>query len=219
MKTFRKLLATLFVPIFAGVAGSAAVAQSSPNAPPDSTELQEQLRLVVRSHQVISERDALMTKLNGPNDSLIRFSITPSIDALLIADKGMSNTMISKGLLADAGIDEASALAAGRRQVLGLLPSLPSAEDVMATGVIVSPTADYVGSLILADGWDQLAAAVDGLLVVAVPSDDRIVVAQVLEGRPIEKLQAYVDREYEDASRSVSRARLVRKDGRWVEVD
>ncbi|QIG54481.1 hypothetical protein G6N82_10255 [Altererythrobacter sp. BO-6] len=219
MNKIRKLLATLFVPIFAGATGSAAVAETTPNQQSELAELAGQLRLVVRSHEAISERDAMMTKLNGPDHSLIRFSLTPSIDALLIADKGMSNMMISKGHLADARIDEATALTTGRRQVLSLLPSLPSAQDVTATGVIVSPTADYIGSLILADGWDQLAAAVEGLLVVAVPSDDRIIVAQVVEGRPIETLQAFVDKEFEEASRSVSRALLVRKNGRWIELD
>lgn len=220
MSTWKRLLGKLAPTLLAGVAGSAALAQQPPPAPSGQLPLHPtELRLVMRSHETMVERDALLTRLNGVDSNLVRYAVTPSIDALLVADKGMTSLQLDRDALARAAIDQAAAIAAGRQQVLSVLPGLPSAEDISASGVLVSPRVDYVASLILRDGWDELAAQLDGTMVVAVPSDDRLIIAVLNPDRPVEQLRAYVEGEYAEASRSVSRALLVRRGGRWVELD
>ena len=85
--------------------------------------------------------------------------------------------------------------------------------------VITTPNIDYIASLILAEGWDALNVSVGGNLVVAIPSDDVIIITSAVKESARADLRAYVKNAYDNANRSVSSSLYIRKNGKWVEDD
>lgn len=175
------------------------------------------LRLVLRNKAYIENRNAAFLKLDHPKSVIVSTPFSPSVVLILVSEQELSSLQIAEHDLADLDISREDAIALGRKQVLAQLPSLPGPAD-FAEGVVVSPKIDYVASLLLTDGWEQLDDALSGRLVAAVPSDDKVILANVDSDRMLEKLKTFVANAYADASRSISRSLFVRENGAWVEL-
>lgn len=175
------------------------------------------LRLVLRNKAYIDSRNAAVLKLDEPKSVIVSTPFSPSVVLILVSEQELSSLQISEHHLADLEISREDAIASGRKQVLAQLPSLPGPADFVE-GVVVSPKIDYVASLLLADGWEQLDNALNGRLVAAVPSDDQVILANVDSDRMLEKLKTFVANAYTNANRSVSQSLFVRENGAWVEL-
>lgn len=178
----------------------------------------EKLRLVVRSKGYAESRNRMLREANQDENQIVSEPFTASIETVLVSDEGSGSKLIDTGHLADMGIGSDLALILGKKQVLSGLPPLPSSAD-FGSGVVISPQIDYVASMLLASGWDDLDASLSGRLVAAVPSDDQIMLANITSDAMYEKFKLYVASAYDEANRSVSKALLVRKDGRWAETE
>lgn len=178
----------------------------------------EKLRLVVRSKGYAESRNRMLREANQDENQIVSEPFTASIETVLVSDEGSGSKLIDTGHLADMGIGSDLALILGQKQVLSGLPPLPSSAD-FGSGVVISPQIDYVASMLLASGWDDLDASLSGRLVAAVPSDDQIMLANITSDAMYEKFKFYVGSAFDEANRSVSKALLVRKDGRWVETE
>ncbi|RDV02878.1 hypothetical protein DXH95_13205 [Sphingorhabdus pulchriflava] len=178
----------------------------------------ERLRLVVRSKGYAENRTRMLREANQDDNQIVSEPFTASIETVLVSDEGPASKLIDTGHLANMGIGSDLALILGQKQVLAGLPPLPSSAD-FASGVVISPQIDYVASMLLASGWDDLDASLSGRLVAAVPSDDQIMLANITSDAMYEKFKFYVGSAFDEANRSVSKALLIRKDGRWVETE
>jgi uncharacterized protein YtpQ (UPF0354 family) len=178
----------------------------------------EKLRLVVRSKGYAESRNRMLREANQDENQIVSEPFTASIETVLVSDEGSGSKLIDTGHLADMGIGSDLALILGKKQALSGLPPLPSSAD-FGSGVVISPQIDYVASMLLASGWDDLDASLSGRLVAAVPSDDQIMLANITSDAMYEKFKLYVSSAYDEANRSVSKALLFRKDGRWVETE
>lgn len=175
------------------------------------------LRLVLRNRAYIESRNAAILKLDDPKSVVVSTPFSPSVVLVLVSEQELSSLQISEHHLADLKISREDAIALGRKQVLAQLPSLPEPAD-FTEGVVVSPTIDYVASLLLVDGWEKLDGALNGRLVAAVPSDDQVILANVDSEKMLEKLKTFVANAYASANRSVSQSLFVRENGAWVEL-
>ncbi len=210
----------------AGLLGTVNVAAQAPDAatPAAGSESDEQrelqsLRLVVREAGYATQRNRLLAERGAKGDEAI-FS-TPyatGLELVVVADrKTVSSAWMQRDLdLYKMTQDEVMTLA--RRQVLAVLPSLPPKEAV-AGGVVMVPQMDYLASLMLADGWDDLDRALGGKLIVAVPSDDVLIVADASAPDIRAKLPDFVRQEHADANRSVSPLLYRRAGAQWVTTD
>ncbi|HMT42202.1 MAG TPA: hypothetical protein PKC48_03915 [Sphingorhabdus sp.] len=178
----------------------------------------EKLRLVVRSKGYAESRNRMLREANQDENQIVSEPFTASIETVLVSDEGSGSKLIDTGHLAYMGIGSDLALILGQKQVLAGLPPLPSSAD-FGSGVVISPQIDYVASMLLASGWDDLDASLSGRLVAAVPSDDQIMLANITSDAMYEKFKFYVGSAFDEANRSVSKALLFRKDGRWVETE
>lgn len=177
------------------------------------------LRLVVRDAGYAAHRNRILAERGAePDDVIFATPYAKGLELILVADQPTTSKpwMLRDLKLYKVTQDEIMAL--GRRQVLAILPSLPPAEAV-AGGVVMVPKMDYLASLILADGWDALDAALGGNLLVAVPSDDVLIVADARAADIGAKLPAFVKAQFDDANRSVSPLVYRRQGGAWVAAE
>lgn len=203
-----------------GAGGAAAQTQDEAAAQADAEQEAElrSLRLVIRDAGYAAHRNRILAERGAAaGDVIFSTPYAPGLELILVADKpGTSHPWMQRELtLYRVKQDEIMAL--GRRQVLATLPSLPRREAV-AGGVVMVPRTDYLASLMLADGWDDLDRALGGQLLVAVPSDDVLIVA---DGAADQRaaLPDFVRHQYEDANRAVSPLIYARRGGRWVTAD
>ena len=177
------------------------------------------LRLVVREAGSTAYRNQILVEQGANADDVIfTRPFAKGLELILVADQPTTSKpwMLRDLKLYKVTQDEIMAL--GRRQVLAILPLLPPAEAV-AGGVVMVPKMDYLASLILADGWDALDAALGGNLLVAVPSDDVLIVADARAADIGAKLPAFVKAQFDDANRSVSPLVYRRQGGAWVTAE
>ncbi len=177
------------------------------------------LRLVIREAGSTAYRNKILVE-HGANADDVIFS-TPyaeGLELILVADQPTTSKPWMQRDLNLYKVTQDEIMALGRRQVLAILPSLPPAEAV-AGGVVMVPKMDYLASLMLADGWDDLHAALGGNLLVAVPSDDVLIVADGGFADRRVKLPGFVKAQFDDANRSVSPLVYRRQGGAWVAVE
>lgn len=194
-----------------------AVARADDAAAGQEAELRS-LRLVIRDAGYAAHRNRILAERSAkPDDVIFSTPYAPGLELILVADKpGTSHPWMQRELTL-YGVTQDEIMALGRKQLLAILPSLPPHEAV-AGGVVMVPKADYLASLMLADGWDDLDRALGGQLLVAVPSDDVLIVA---DGAADQRaaLPDFVRHQYEDANRAVSPLIYARRGGRWVTAD
>lgn len=177
------------------------------------------LRLVVRAGGYAAERNQILAERGAKGDETIfSTAFAPGLELIIVADSSSTSRPWMQHHLNRYQVSQKEIMELGRKQVLAILPSLPSKEDV-AGGVVMIPKTDHLASLMFADGWDDLDRALDGNLVVAVPSDDVLIVADGTRPEILAKLPGFVKRQYAEAHRAVSHLLYRRKDGRWIAAD
>lgn len=213
----RRLLNQLFGKALAA-AGISSLTMADTSAEPTSANTAREpaaLRVVVREQGYASHREKILEERSGEPHSVVYSPYATGLELVLVLDQPLASTVMDAKAIAAMGLQPGDAMTLGRKQVLAMLPELPTASDI-GDGVLESPKIDYIASLMLADGWDALAKAVGGTLVVAVPSDDVIIAASLLTDEDRAKFKAYVEGQYENANRSVSKLPYVRQGGRWI---
>lgn len=211
--------------VFAGLSGAAAPAQagapdSAPQQPAAITAEQElrSLRLVVREAGTAARRNQILSERGATSDdSVFAAPLAEGLELIVVADRGSTNSMWMVRDLKQYHLTAEAVQALARQQVLAVLPTLPPKEAV-AGGAVRIPQTDYLASLMLADGWDALDRALGGQLIVAVPSDDVIIVADGAAADVRAMLPGFVEAQYADASRAVSPRLYRRENGAWVAV-
>jgi hypothetical protein len=174
------------------------------------------LRVVVRHAGYAAERNNVLQERSGSDQpGIASVPYVTGLELVLVLDRPTASAVVDMKRLADMGLEPDTAMAVGRKQVLAALPSLPAPDDI-GDGVLKSPNIDYIASLTLADGWDEMDKAFDGNLLVGVPSDDFILIANFPSGQARANFRAYVKQEYENANRSVSELLYVGRGGGWV---
>jgi hypothetical protein len=200
--------------------GASSLTVSSP-APAKETTTQAEgtaaLRVVVRDADATARRNKFIAEQYGAEGDLFSIPYAPGLELVLVLDEPMASKVVGAGKLAELGLTQDEAMALGRRQVLAILPSIPSVDDING-GILKSPQIDNIGSLMLADGWDELDKALAGQLLVAVPSDDVIVVANLASEQKRSDFKLYVKQLHDDATRSVSPFVYARQSGSWVQI-
>ena len=206
-----------------GLAGAAA-AQEAPTtkapiaAPVDIDSERAKLRVVVRNAGYSKQRNTILQQGNNDDVGIVAVPYSRDLELVLVSDEPMTSKVLDTRKLKALGLTLDQAMALGRQQVLAGLPAIPAYSDIDES-VITTPNIDYMASLILAEGWDALNVSVGGNLVVAIPSDDVIIITSAVSASARADLRAYVKNAYDNANRSVSPSLYIRKNGKWVEED
>ena len=204
--------------------GGAAAAQEAPTTkvpiagPVDIDGERAKLRVVVRNAGYSKQRNTILQQGNNDDIGIVAISYSRELELVLVSDEPMTSKVLDTRKLSALGLSLDQAMALGRRQVLAGLPAIPANTDIDES-VITTPNIDYIASLILAEGWDALNVSVGGNLVVAIPSDDVIIITSAVNESARADLRAYVKNAYDNANRSVSASLYIRKNGKWVEDD
>lgn len=172
------------------------------------------LRLVVRDGQFSErQRQFLINRNEKPNaDIAAPFAI--GLEVVLVAENDRTNKVMTAHDLEELGLTPAKAMAMARAQVLTRLPSVPSIYEY-SDAPIVGPKMEYITSLILADGWDELNVQLEGRLLVAVPSDDIILVWAATTNKQRSDFAMLAQEQFDHAIRPISPRVYTRKDKRW----
>ena len=160
----------------------------------------ERLRVIVRPADYASTAEAT---LGQQGKSIVTRPVGDGLVAMLAADFPTTVSILNTRDLAalHLGADEAFEL--GRKNVLEHLPKLPKAADLRREAVMFADR-DYEASLLLADGWPQLARATSGKLFVTVAADNRIVIGVVEDGEQVRRLREAVVEDFRAAERGIS---------------
>lgn len=204
-----------------GHAAAEAPDTAAPAANPEADKQREleSLRLVVREAGYAEQRNRILAERGAQaDDAIFSTPYAAGLELVVVADRETSSSAWMQRDLTQYKVTQDEAIALARRQVLAVLPTLPP-KDAVAGGVVMVPKMDYLASLMLADGWDDLDRALGGKLIVAVPSDDVLIVADATAPDIRAKLPEFVQQQHADANRSVSPLLYRRADGRWVAAD
>jgi hypothetical protein len=133
----------------------------------------ESLRLIVRGSDYLTE----LARLGRPdNPPPIQRPISEGIGMVLMADFPRTARTVSSGDLKKLKLAEEDALRLAREQVVSRLPEVPNASE-LATGKLLAIEAEYAESLLLkAESWKKLNAETRGMLLVAVPGANLLLV-------------------------------------------
>jgi uncharacterized protein YtpQ (UPF0354 family) len=180
----------------------------------DYTVTRERLRVVVRSEQYATEANAELGA--GKSGPLVSAPLAAGLDLVLAADFPQTTRLVKEGDLKTLGLTREQAIAFGTKQVLAALPPLPDAK-ALASAVIVIPGQDYGASYLLAsDQWRSRAGTVTGVLWIAVPADERVVVGVARSEEELSKLKPVVAQDYSTAPRGISPSIFRWTDRGWL---
>lgn len=180
----------------------------------DYAVTRERLRIVVRSEQYATEANAELGA--GKSGPLVIAPLTAGLDLVLAADFPQTTRLVNEGDLKTLGLTREQAIALGTEQVLAALPPLPDAKALAST-VIVIAGQDYGASYLLAsDQWRSRASSATGVLWIAVPADERVVVGVARSEEELSKLKPVVAQDYSTAPRGISPSIFHWTDGRWL---
>ena len=210
-------------------AGSAQAAVTPAKAPdvatpttPTDAEVEAELsslRLVVRDAGYAARRNRILAERGAqPDDAIFATPYATGLELLVVADSAQSGRPWMLRDFARVQLTHDEVMTRARRQVLALLPPLPTAEKLVGN-VVAFPKADYLASLMLADGWDDLDAALDGHMRVVVPADDLLMAIDAREADLRTQLPAFVRAKFDDANRAISPLIYRRQNGAWVAVE
>lgn len=203
----------------AGSAQAAAEPTQTPDAAAQKAVVESEmrsLRLVVRDAGYAAHRNRILAERGAqPDDVILSTPYAKGLELILVVDKPTTSTPWMERDLKRYRVTQDEVMALGRRQVLATLPPLPTADKLIGD-VAALPKADYLASLMLADGWDELDAALDGHMRVVVPADDLLMVIDAREADLREGLPAFVKAKFDDASRAISLLIYRRQGGAWV---
>jgi hypothetical protein len=136
------------------------------------------LRIAVRSRPYCAQvREAAHGQEGGDNPLLIR-DLPPDLCLIVMAQYDGRRRGLNRDDLGPLGMSMEEVWQLAQRQTLAALPALPPADSFPAGEINALTALDYAPSLLLSpDAWRSLGGGAG--IVVAVPSDDTIVVARL----------------------------------------
>lgn len=175
----------------------------------------DNLRLAVRSREYVDSMAKIYEQKDG--NRLLYKEIAEEISLVLVLDHPNTTSLVGSDQLKDLGLSEQKAFSVARRQMIAHLPHVPNYEDI-SERIVAYTDFDYAPSMLIEEGWDQLALASKGKLFVAVPADNLVLVGLIDDGAALEKLRAAVREDFQAAERGVSPLVYRRVNGKWLAV-
>jgi len=160
----------------------------------------DSLRVVVRAADYAEAVQEVMVE--GGNVPVLRL-IGEGLVALLAADQPKAVSIVALADLEPLGLAESEAWEIGRRNVLSMLPELPEKAELERDWIEFGGQ-DYCASLLIAEGWKNLAEQTNGKLFITVAADNLVVAGLVDEGDVLRKLRLAVEEDFECAERGIS---------------
>ncbi|MGN6820765.1 MAG: hypothetical protein ACTHJR_19075 [Sphingomonas sp.] len=174
----------------------------------------DRLRVIVRDTAYVRGSAATLAAKKGSIP--VNAPLAEGISLVLAADFPNTTSLVGDESLKPLGLDGQAALALGTDQVLKDLPSLPSLDEVKGKILVISDY-DYGASMLLRpERWRALAEGTNGMLFVAVPSDNNVLIGTVPPDASLAKLRELVSQDYATASRGVSPLIYRWSPGGWV---
>ena len=175
------------------------------------------LRVIVRNDEYVAGATAELGR--GKSGPLITAPFVAGLNLVLAADFPQTTRLVNEGDIKALGLTREDAIALGTNQVLAELPPLPDAGTLSSSVIAISGN-DYGASyLMAADQWSALAKSVQGVLWIAVPADERVVVGVAKSEKDLEKLKAIVAQDYATAPRGISPLIYRWTGGKWLPLD
>jgi hypothetical protein len=130
--------------------------------------------------------------------------IAPGLNLVLAADYPDTTHLVGESELKTLGLNRDEAIALGTRQVLATIPALPGAKDLDAAMVLL-PGLDYGAAAMLAtDHWRKVAETLSGVLWIAVPADEHVLMGHVTRPEDLERLKPVIAKAFAGAPRGIS---------------
>jgi hypothetical protein len=173
----------------------------------------DHLRAVLRANEYVAGAAKIVAQKEG--NRLVYRTYAENLSLVLVADYPTTTRLVGTDQLKDVQLTEGEALELGKRQIVANLPHVPALAQIGGQ-VLAFSGSDYLASIMLAAGWDDLAAVSAGKLFVAVPGDNFALVGLVDDGDSLKQLQAYVKDRFAAADRGVSPLVYRRRVGEWI---
>jgi len=173
----------------------------------------DSLRLAVRSHEYVESMAKIYEQKDG--NRLLHREMAEGISLVLVLDHPNTTSLVGSEQLKELDLSEHDAFSIARDQMIAHLPHVPDYKDISEHTVAYTDF-DYAPSMLIEDGWDQLALASKGKLFVAVPADNLVLVGLIDDGAAFEKLQSAVRENFQTAERGVSPLVYRRVNGKWL---
>jgi hypothetical protein len=174
------------------------------------------LRLVVRASDYVEGVSSMFAETPGKVPLTGKF--VQGISLVLLADFPKTARATNADDLRALALNREEAWAIGRKNMVDHLPALPTPK-ALSGGLIAIENMDYAASIMLADGWDDLSAAVGPGLFVAVPDDNFALIGVENDAARLTKLKELVRDHFGRAQRGVSPLIYRRVDGNWVPIE
>lgn len=160
------------------------------------------LRVVVRNEKYARQMSAALG--SGKDGPLVIAPVAAGVDLMLAADYPDTTRMVNEGDLKSLGMTREEAIALGTKQVIAALPPLPDSK-ALASRVSMIAGEDYGASYLLAvDPWRERARGVTGILWLAIPADERVIMGVAHDEGELAKLKPVVANDFATAPRGIS---------------
>lgn len=179
----------------------------------DYAVTRERLRVVVRNDGYVAEANSEIGA--GKSGPLVVAPLTGALDLVLAADFPETTRLVNEGDLERLGLTREQAIALGTKQVLAAMPPLPDSKTLASTTVLIAGQ-DYGASYLLAsEEWRSRARTLTGVMWIAVPADERVVVGVARSEEELSNLKSIVAQDYAAAPRGISPLIFRWTDGGW----
>lgn len=169
----------------------------------DTSVTPGRLRVVVRNADYAKDMNAAAlgkTRIGA----LVIAPVAAGVDLVLAADFPQTTRLVGEDDLKSLGLSRDQAIALGTKQVLAALPPLPDAKK-LSSGVSLIAGQDYGASYLLAaDQWRARAKDVTGILWIAIPADERVVMGVARDEAELARLKPVVANDFATAPRGIS---------------
>ena len=162
----------------------------------------EQLRIAVRHADFCDELDRTFTSADTP--APLHRPLAPQLCIVMMADFPTLMRSVTQDDLSALQLEPEAAWSLAERQTLANLPE-PSELPQLGEAVIAVTAYEYVPSLLLnIEGWRRAEAAAGGELVVAVPSDEMLVILPRARREDIVGFRPATQEAFDTALRGIS---------------
>lgn len=162
----------------------------------------ERLRVVVRNDDYAAAMNA--QSASGATGRLVMGLVAPGLNLVLAADYPDTTRLVGENDLKSLGLSRDESIALGTRQVLATIPALPGAGE-LGGAIVLLPDLDYGAAAILAtDHWRKVAKDLPGVLWIAVPGDQHVLMGQVTRTEDLEQLKPVIAKAFTEAPRGIS---------------
>jgi hypothetical protein len=176
----------------------------------------DSLRVVVRdSEYVESVRRMELNSDRLAQRFAVRRQIGDNLYIILASDSPRAIAMVGDSGLKDLGLTEDQAFDLAMRQTKAVLPALPGPHKLREASIAFSGE-EYTGSIVAdTKAWASIAEVTGGTLLVAVISDQLVMIMHVPDGPKIDELAKVAAESCRAAPRCISPSLYRFRDGGW----